>query len=159
MPKFHAVACHACEAFQVQQVKKVERFTCAACGAKQSVRRVYAISGKAKDGATAWNAFLQDAKKPDFLDCKRVDEPFVTALPDAPAKRQKRAVAKAEAKDGLEDLPPRGAPSKRPPAKAAGSDAVNRRRAAEPGRSQRISGGRMPGSLDHAAACGTQVAH
>lgn len=34
---------------QVQQVKKVPKFACSLCGAKQSVRQVYAISGKASD--------------------------------------------------------------------------------------------------------------
>ena len=34
---------------QVQQVKKVAKFACTLCGAKQSVRQVYAISSKASD--------------------------------------------------------------------------------------------------------------
>ena len=43
------MCCAFCQAFQVQQVKKVAKFSCTLCGSKQSVLRVYAISGSAKD--------------------------------------------------------------------------------------------------------------
>lgn len=49
MPEFYAVQCFQCEQYQVAQARKDRRFSCKLCGAKQSVRRIFARSHAAKD--------------------------------------------------------------------------------------------------------------
>lgn len=49
MPQFYALQCFQCEQYQVTQARKDKKFTCKLCGAKQSVRRIFARSHAAKD--------------------------------------------------------------------------------------------------------------
>jgi hypothetical protein len=50
MPQeFRALQCYSCKAFQAALVTKSPKWACKLCGAKQSLQRVYAISGSAKD--------------------------------------------------------------------------------------------------------------
>lgn len=49
MPEHVAVRCYSCQSFQAQQLRKTNDFVCKMCGAKQSVRKIYARSFKAAD--------------------------------------------------------------------------------------------------------------
>lgn len=49
MPEFLGLQCFKCEAFQVQQKKKTNKWKCAICQSKQTVRKIYAVSAKAKE--------------------------------------------------------------------------------------------------------------
>ncbi|KAK8832828.1 hypothetical protein WA577_001646, partial [Blastocystis sp. JDR] len=42
MPEYIVVCCYECKLFQGQQVNKQKKFTCKVCGAKQSVRHIFA---------------------------------------------------------------------------------------------------------------------
>ena len=49
MPIYVAVRCFSCEMFQVIQKPKSNKFNCRVCNEKQSVRKLYCKSDKAKD--------------------------------------------------------------------------------------------------------------
>jgi predicted RNA-binding Zn-ribbon protein involved in translation (DUF1610 family) len=49
MPEHIVVRCYSCQSFQAQQLRKTNDFVCKMCGAKQSVRKIYARSFKAAD--------------------------------------------------------------------------------------------------------------
>lgn len=49
MTVFVCVCCFKCNKFQVVQENKKRKYACAICGAKQSIKKVYAQSHQAKD--------------------------------------------------------------------------------------------------------------
>ena len=49
MPEYICVRCFSCDAFQSTQRAKAKKFKCKVCNAKQSYRKIYAVSDKARD--------------------------------------------------------------------------------------------------------------